>query len=82
MTNASFTKALGRTLRRPTIVPAPAFAMRLALGAEQADEMLLASVRVKPSALEGIDFPFAHGDVEQALGHVLGRSLEGPPEGS
>lgn len=82
VTNASFTKALGRTLRRPTIVPAPAFAMRLALGAEQADEMLLASVRVKPAALEAIEFPFAHGDLERALGHALGRSLEGPPEGS
>lgn len=76
VTNQTFTKALGRTLRRPTVLPAPAFAMRLALGAEQADEMLLSSVRVKPAALEAVDFPFAFGDVERALGHALGRSLD------
>jgi hypothetical protein len=44
VTNAEFTKTLGRVLRRPTVLPVPAFALRLLLG-EVADEMLLASTR-------------------------------------
>lgn len=78
VTNRGFTKALGGVLGRPTVLPAPAFALRLGLGREQADEMLLASTRVRPAALEAAGFPFAHPRVEGALGHTLGRRLDGP----
>jgi uncharacterized protein (TIGR01777 family) len=47
VTNAEFTKALGRALHRPTIFPMPAFAARLAFG-EMADELLLTGQRVLP----------------------------------
>jgi uncharacterized protein (TIGR01777 family) len=73
VTNREFTQALGRVLRRPTVFPMPAFAARLAFG-EMADEMLLASTRVRPSRLEETGYRFEHTSVEQALRHVLGRS--------
>lgn len=72
VTNRELARALGRVLRRPTILPLPALAARLALG-EMAGELLLASARVEPSRLLESGFVFRHGDVEQALRHVLGR---------
>jgi len=65
-----FTKALGRVLARPTLVPLPAFAARLALG-EMADALLLASARVVPEELLDSGFAFAHPQLEPALRHVL-----------
>ena len=49
VTNAEFTRALGRELHRPAVLPVPAFALRLAFG-EMADEALLASARVVPAS--------------------------------
>lgn len=70
LTNAAFTAALGRVLRRPTVLPAPAWALRAALGA-MADEALLASSRAQPVALQRAGFSFRHADVETALRAVL-----------
>ena len=50
VTNREFTKTLGAVLNRPTVLPAPAFALRIALG-EMADALLLASTRVDPAVL-------------------------------
>ena len=66
VTNRQFTKTLGRVLRRPAILPLPAFAARLLLG-EMADAALLASARVKPKALLDAGFEFNHADLEAAL---------------
>ena len=71
--NADFARALGHVLRRPALLPQPAFALRLALGRAQADEMLLASQRATPRALLGAGFRFQHPTVEDALRHELGR---------
>ncbi len=71
-TNREFTKALGRTLHRPTLLPAPATLLRLALGA-MADELLLAGTRVQPAKLEHLKFRFDHTTIEAALCSVLGR---------
>lgn len=71
--NAEFTHALGRVLHRPTIFPAPPFALRLALG-EMADSLLLASQRVNPTKLQRLGFHFLHPDLEPALAAVLKRS--------
>jgi len=72
VTNREFTKTLGRVLRRPTVLPMPAAAARLAFG-EMADEALLCSERVQPTrALDaGYEFRFSH--VEAALRHLLGK---------
>jgi uncharacterized protein (TIGR01777 family) len=70
VTNQEFTRTLGRVLRRPTLMPIPAFAARLALG-EMADELLLASARVQPVRLMESGYEFQHGSLEAALRHVL-----------
>lgn len=72
VTNAEFTRTLGRVLGRPTLVPLPAFAARLALG-QMADELLLASQRVLPARLEASGYPFRHPTLEGALRAALGR---------
>ena len=69
-TNYEFTKALGHVLGRPTIVPMPAFAAKLALG-EMAEALLLSSCRVKPSKLVESGYEFKHPDLEAALRALL-----------
>jgi hypothetical protein len=71
-TNREFTKTLGKVLFRPTLFPMPAFAARLAFG-EMADELLLASTRVAPTALKRSSFRFDHAELESALRHLLGK---------
>jgi uncharacterized protein (TIGR01777 family) len=71
VTNREFTKALGQVLNRPTIVPTPAFAIRLALG-EMADELLLSSARVLSHKLTAAGFTFQHPDIRTALQKLLG----------
>ena len=72
LTNAEYTKVLGRVLNRPTIFPVPAPAARIALGG-MADELLLASQRMQPARLEETGYTFRHPDLEAALRHLLGR---------
>jgi len=72
VTNHEFTKTLGRVLGRPTIFPAPAFAVRLALG-EMADELLLGSARVEPKRLLESGFQFQYPQLEAMLRRVLGK---------
>jgi len=73
VTNAEFTQILGRVLSRPTIVPMPAFAARLAFG-EMADELLLASQRVEPAKLISSGYPFRFGNLPASLQSLLGKS--------
>lgn len=70
--NSEFTKVLGRVLGRPTIFPAPAFALKIALG-EMADDLLLCSQRAVPEALNKAGFKFRFPDLQLALQHTLGR---------
>ena len=72
VTNRQFTKTLGRVLWRPTIFPLPAFAARMVMGA-MADELLLASARVKPSRLLASGYEFRFPELKGALRHVLGK---------
>ena len=68
--NRDFTRALGRVLRRPTVLPMPSFAARLAFG-ELADDLLLASLWVRPRVLERSGFHFQDPDIDAALGSLL-----------
>lgn len=70
--NAEFTKVLGKVLQRPTLFPAPAFALKLALG-EMAEALLLSSQRAIPARLQEQGYPFAHPELEGALRAVLKR---------
>jgi uncharacterized protein len=64
--NAEFTKALAKAMHRPALFPAPAFALRLALG-EMADALLLSSQRVVPQALQQLGYRFLDFDLSSAL---------------
>jgi uncharacterized protein (TIGR01777 family) len=72
VTNREFTKTLGKVLNRPTILPMPGFAARLAFG-EMAEELLLASTRVKNGVLESTDYKYRTPTLEECLRHQLGR---------
>ena len=69
--NAEFTRELARAMHRPALFPAPAFALRLALGREMADSLLLASERVEPARLGQLNYGFLHRDLRSALAAVL-----------
>jgi hypothetical protein len=71
VTNAQFTKALGKALGRPTIFPFPAFAARAMFG-EMAEEALLTGQRALPAKLLDAGFSFEYAE----LGPALGRALE------
>jgi uncharacterized protein len=71
--NAEFTKVLAKTMHRPALFPAPAFALRLAMG-EMADALLLSSQRVLPGSLEKAGYRFLHPDLNSALPALLARS--------
>lgn len=65
--NSDFARALGRALHRPAFMPAPAFALRLALGREMADEMLLGGQRVVPARAAAEGFTFARPELDASL---------------
>jgi uncharacterized protein (TIGR01777 family) len=71
VTNAEFTRTLGRVLHRPTLLGVPAFALRAASG-EMAEEMLLASQSVVPKRLLEAGFRFDDEQLEKLLGELLG----------
>jgi uncharacterized protein (TIGR01777 family) len=71
VTNAEFTRELGRVLRRPAVLPVPSFLIKVVVGAEMADEMLLLSQRVVPRRLLDDGFSFKHATVAAALRDIL-----------
>ena len=71
VSNHAFTKALGTVLRRPTVLPAPAFALKAVLG-QMADEALLAGQKTIPDRLEEQGFRFDFPELSLALRHSLG----------
>ena len=71
VTNAQFTRALGKALRRPAVVPVPAFAIRTLFG-EMGDEMLLAGKRILPARLLARGFEFSAPTIDVALERALG----------
>lgn len=72
LTNAEYTKVLGRVLKRPAVFPLPAPAARIMLG-EVADALLLASQRMEPARLKETGYTFRYPQLEGALRHLLGR---------
>jgi len=78
--NAVYTRTLASVLRRPAVLPVPAFGPRLLLGAEGASELAAASQRVRPQWLVDAGHRFRHPGLEGALRHVLGREpAQQPP---
>ena len=68
-TNAEFTRALGRAVRRPAFIPVPAFALPLLLG-ELADT-LLSGQRAVPTRATSMGFTFKFCEIEPALRDLL-----------
>ena len=72
VTNRELTAALGEALSRPTVLAAPEFAMRMALGA-MADELLFASQRVMPVRTLESGYKFKHPLLRPALKDLLAK---------
>lgn len=69
--NRDLARSLGRVLRRPSILPAPSFAVRLVLG--ELGNVILQGQRVIPARLLGEGFRFLHPGIDGALEAVLGK---------
>ena len=65
VTNAAFTQTLAAALHRPAILPAPAFALRLALG--ELSSLVLDSTRAVPERTISSGYTFLHAELAQAL---------------
>ncbi|MCM3880260.1 MAG: TIGR01777 family oxidoreductase [Vicinamibacterales bacterium] len=71
VTNKEFSTALGHALKRPSLMPAPPFALRLLLG-EMADALLLSGQRALPARALDSGFSFRFSKVEDAFRELLG----------
>jgi uncharacterized protein (TIGR01777 family) len=69
LTNREITAAMGKVLRRPTVLPVPGFALRAVLG--EFAEDVLGSQRVRPARLLDAGFTFTHPGIEDAIRAAL-----------
>jgi uncharacterized protein (TIGR01777 family) len=76
VTNAEFARHLGRAMHRPSLLPTPAFALKLLLG-EMAEGLLLSGQRAVPARALATDFVFAYDQVEAALANLFGGAEGG-----
>ena len=70
VTNAELSRALGRALHRPAVLPVPALALKLLYG--EMSEIVTTGQRAIPARLQELGFSFRHVEVESALRDVLG----------
>lgn len=70
VTNGGFSRALGAAIGRWAVLPAPAFALRLALG--EAAAAVLAGQRVRPARTLALGFTFRYPTIEAALSDLFG----------
>ena len=68
--NKTFAQAIGRALHRPSLMPVPAFVLRLMFG-EMAQNMLILGQRVVPRRALELGFKFEHPDIDEAMRSVL-----------
>ena len=71
VSNAEFTRTLGKTLRRPTLLPTPLLALRALYGRELVDTLLLSSLRVVGNRLAASGYHFTHSSLGPALRSIL-----------
>ena len=71
VTNAEFTRSLGRALRRPAVLWVPAAALAALRGAQLTRELVLASMRVVPGVLPATGFRFRHPTIDDGLRAAL-----------
>lgn len=75
VTNRDFTRTLGSVVSRPTLVPVPRFALRVAFG--QTADVVLASQRVVPARALATGYAFRHPDLREALEDLCGKAARG-----
>jgi hypothetical protein len=66
VTNAEFSRALGRALGRPSWLPMPGFALRLLVG-EMANAALINGQRIVPTRALSLGFAFQHAEIDEAM---------------
>lgn len=71
VTNKQFAKALGSVLRRPSIVPVPSMALKIAVG--DGADALLAGQRVRPARLASLGFRYQYPEISEALSNIVSR---------
>ena len=69
VTNQEFTAALARAMHRPAIFPAPAFALKIALGGFATE--ILGSKKIVPQALMDDGFVFDYPNIVNALSALI-----------
>jgi uncharacterized protein (TIGR01777 family) len=69
VTNAAFTKALAKAVRRPAFFPVPPFMLKLVFG--ESAEILTTGQRVLPKAALASGYAFKYPDVDAALAAIL-----------
>jgi hypothetical protein len=72
VTNRQLARALGHALHRPSLIPAPGFALRMMFG-EFADDGLLASQRAVPAKARSMGFHFRYPTIQQAFRGIFGE---------
>ena len=70
MTNREFARALGRSLKRPALLPAPAFALRLALG--EFANYIVTGQRVVPAHAQKLAYHFRYPELDIAFRGIFG----------
>lgn len=73
VTNAEYTKTLGRVVRRPTAIPTPIRPLKMLYGMELVHSLLLTGQRVVPQRLLDTGYRFDHSELEPALRSLLGK---------
>lgn len=73
VTNREMTAALGRAVRRPTVLSVPATVLSVVLGRQMAEELLLVSQRVVPVGLQSSGYVHRRGDLDGALACAVAR---------
>jgi hypothetical protein len=73
VTNADLAQALGQALHRPSLLRAPAFAVRLAVG-EMADAAILSGQNVLPAKAERLGYRFSFPEITAALADLYAAS--------
>jgi NAD dependent epimerase/dehydratase family enzyme len=72
VTNAEFTRALARAVRRPAILPVPGFGLRLVFG--EMAQGVVTGQRAVPVRLSELEYQFAYPEIGPALAALLSHS--------
>jgi uncharacterized protein (TIGR01777 family) len=68
-TNAEVTRALGKALKRPTLIPVPGFALKIVLGEFSSE--ITGGVNVLPTVLHNAGFKWQHPTIDDVVSTVV-----------